>query len=135
MRVLCWIVAARRKFPNAPIALKNIDIKSAYQQCHLNAVTAMQTITQLPNKDLGIIMLCLTFGGAPCPFEWNILAESIRNLANKILFNKDWNPLIDYAPSHHLVPAIVLLDASISFAEGAELTVEIPVDPRGTRDI
>jgi hypothetical protein len=28
-----------------------------------------------------------------------------------------------------------LLDASIPFAEGAELIVDIPVDPRGTRDV
>ena len=69
MRLLCWIVAARKKFPNKPIALQKIDIKSAYCQCHLNAITAMQTITQLPDDDLGIIMLQLTFGGAPCPLE------------------------------------------------------------------
>jgi hypothetical protein len=29
MRLLCWIVAAQRKFPNAPIVLQKIDIKSA----------------------------------------------------------------------------------------------------------
>jgi hypothetical protein len=74
MQLLCWIVVARRKFPKAPIVLQKIDIKSAYRQCHLNAITAMQTITQLPDNKLGIIMLCLTFGGTPCPFEWNILS-------------------------------------------------------------
>ncbi len=135
MRLLCWIVATRRKFPNAPIALQKINIKSAYQQCHLNAITAMQTITQLPRKDLGIIMLCLTFGGAPCPLEWNILSESIRDLANKILFNKNWNPLTNYTPSQHLVQAMALLDASIPFEEGAKLIVEIPVDPQGTKSV
>ncbi len=57
MRLLCWIVAARRKFPNAPIALQKIDIKSAYRRCHLNAITAMKTITQLLDDELGIIML------------------------------------------------------------------------------
>jgi hypothetical protein len=57
-------VAARRKFPKAPISLQKIDIKSAYRRCHLNAITAMQTFTQLPDNELGIIMLCLTFGGA-----------------------------------------------------------------------
>jgi hypothetical protein len=41
MQLLCWIVAARRKFPKAPIALQKIDIKSAYRWCHLNAITAM----------------------------------------------------------------------------------------------
>jgi hypothetical protein len=57
MCLLCWIVAAQRKFPDAPIVLQKIDIKSAYCQCHLNAITAMQTITQLPDDELGIIIL------------------------------------------------------------------------------
>jgi hypothetical protein len=135
MRLLCWIGAARRRFPNAPIALQKTDIKSAYQWCHLNAITAMQTITQLPDKDLVVIMLHPTFGGIPSPFEWNILLESIGDLANKILFNKDWNLLIDYAPSQHSVTAMAPLDASIPFAEGTELIVEIPIDPRGTGNI
>ena len=95
----------------------------------------MQTITQLPDNKLGIIMVCLTFGGAPCLFEWNILSESIRDLANKILFDENWDPLTNYAPSQHLVPAMELLDASIPFAEGADLIVDIPVDPRGTREV
>ncbi len=69
MRLLCWIVAAQRKFPNKPIVIQKIDIKSAYQLCHLNATTAIQTITQFPDKELAIIMLWLTFRGAPCPFE------------------------------------------------------------------
>jgi hypothetical protein len=135
MLLLCWIVAVRRKFPKAPIALQKIDIKSAYRRCHLNAITAMQTITQLPDNELGIIMLCLTFGGAPCPFKWNILSESIRHLANKIFFDENWDLLTDYAPSQHLVPAMELLIVSIPFAEGADLIVDIPVDPRGTIDV
>jgi hypothetical protein len=89
MQLLCWIVAARRKFPNAPNVLQKINIKFAYKRCHLNTITAMQTITQLPDDELGIIMLCLTFGGAPCPFEWNILSESIHDLANEILFDNN----------------------------------------------
>ncbi len=136
MRLLCWIVAARKKkFPQAPIALQKIDIKSAYRRCHLNATTAIQTITQLPANKLGIIMLCFTFGGTPCPFKWNILAESIRDLANEILFNNNWNPLTNYAPSQHLVPSIDIVDASIPFTEGADLIVNIPVDPRGIGDV
>jgi hypothetical protein len=81
MQLLSWIEAACCKFPNKPIVIQKIDIKLAYQRCHLNAVTAIQTITQLPEEELANIMLRLTFGGAPCPFEWNIISESIRNLA------------------------------------------------------
>ena len=46
-----------------------IDYKSAYRQCHLNADTAIQTCTQLPEEDLAIVALHLTFGGAPGPYE------------------------------------------------------------------
>jgi hypothetical protein len=135
MRLLCWIVAARRKFPNRPIALKKIDIKSAYRRCHLNTITAMQTITQLPEDELGIIMLRLTFGGAPCLFEWNIISESIRGLANEILFDENRDPLEIHARCQHLMPAMKLLDDSIAYAEGRELIVDIPVDARGTGDV
>jgi hypothetical protein len=135
MRLLCWIVLARRKFPQAPIALQKIDIKLAYRQCHLNAITAMQTITLLPKDDLGIIMLRLTFGGTPCPFEWNILSASICNLANEILFEDNWDPRTNYAPSQNLVPEMKLMDALIPFAEGSNLIVDIPVDPRGIGDV
>ncbi len=134
MRLLCWVLAARRK-PKAPIALQKIAIKSAYWRCHLNATTAIQTITQLSNNKLGIIMLCLTFGGTPCLFEWNILLEIIRDLANEILFDENWDSLTNYTPSQHLVPAMELLDTSIPFAEGADLIVDILIDPRGTGDI
>ncbi len=95
----------------------------------------MQTITQLPDNELGIIMLRLTFGGAPCPFEWNIISESIRNLANEILFDEIWDPRTVHAPCQHLVPDMRLMDDSIPFAKGGELIVDIPVDARGTGDV
>jgi hypothetical protein len=135
MQLLSWIVAARRKFPNKPIVVQKIDIKSAHQRCHLNAATAIQMITQLPDEELAIIMLRLTFGGAPCPFEWNIISESIRDLANAILYDHSWDPHSDYVPCQHLVSPINLMDDSIPFAAGAEQIVNIPVDPQGTSDV
>jgi hypothetical protein len=135
VRLLSWIVAARQKFPNKSIVIQKIDIKLAYQRCHLNTATAIQTITQLPDEELAIIMLRLTFGGAPCPFEWNIICKSIHNLANTILYDNSWDPHSDYAPCQHLVPPIDLMDNSIPFAEGTEQIVNIPVDPRGMGNV
>jgi hypothetical protein len=129
MRLLSWIVVAHHKFPNKPIMIQKINIKLANQRCHLNAATAIQTITQLPEEELAIIMLRLTFGGAPCPFEWNIISESIRDLANTILYDNSWDPISDYAPCQHLVPPIELIDESVPFAKGTEKIVNIPVDP------
>ena len=129
MQLLCWIVAAQRKFPNKPILIQKIEVKLAYQWCHLNTITAIQTITQLPDKELAIIMLRLTFEGASCPFEWNIISQSIRDLANAILHNNSWDSHSDYAPCQHLVSPLDLIDQAIPFAKGAEQIVDIPVDP------
>ncbi len=95
----------------------------------------MQTITQLPDDELGIIMLRLTFGGAPCLFEWNIISKSIRDLANEILFDEIWDPRTVHAPCQHLVPDMRLMDDSIPFAKGGELIVDIPMDARGMGDV
>jgi hypothetical protein len=52
-----WAVAARRKYPNKRILATKLEIKAAYRQCHLNAMTAIQTCTQLPTKGLALMML------------------------------------------------------------------------------
>ena len=80
-------------------------------------------------------MLCLTFGGAPCPFKWDIISESIRDLANAILHDDTWDPTTLFAPCQHLVPVMILMDDSIPFADGAEQIVDIPIDPRGTGNV
>jgi hypothetical protein len=77
-----WAVAARRKYPTQHILASKIDCKSAYQQGTLHIKTAHLTATQLPKDELAIITLCLTFSGAPCLLKWEILLETICNLAN-----------------------------------------------------
>jgi hypothetical protein len=76
---------ARRQYPGQKILATKIDYKLAYRRGILHFTMALQTATQLPDDDLAIITLQLTFGGAPCPFEWGIMSESICNLANELL--------------------------------------------------
>jgi hypothetical protein len=80
-------------------------------------------------------MLWLTFGGAPCPFEWNIISESIHGLANTILHNYSWDPHSDYLPCQHLVPPINLIDETVPFSEGAEQMTLIPAYPQEMGDV
>ncbi len=87
-----YAVAARKKYPNRRIMGTKIDYKSAYCRCHLNWLTAIQTITQLPDKEIAIILLQLTFGGSPGPYEWGVISKSICNLANALLLDDNWNP-------------------------------------------
>ena len=83
-RLANFAVAARRKHPNCRILATKVDYKSAYRCCHLNHETAVQTITQLPEDNMAIISLQLTFGGLPCPFEWGVISESVCDLANAL---------------------------------------------------
>jgi hypothetical protein len=109
-----------------------VDYKSAYRRCHLNEKIAVQSITQLPDEKLALISLRLTFGGAPCPYEWGVISESVCDLANALLHDDDWDPQHLSAPT--TPPPRDALDDSIPFGIGKPLIVDIPVDPRGTVD-
>jgi hypothetical protein len=64
-----WAVAARGCFPTRRILATKLDVKAPYRRCHLNAKMAVQTCTTLSSEGLTLMMLCLTFSGAPFPSE------------------------------------------------------------------
>ena len=128
-------MAARIKFPGERTLASKIDYKSAYRRCHLSTSTAIQTCTQLPDDDLAIIALRLTFGGAPGPYEWGVISESICDLAIAIMQDPNWNPSLLQSPEGKLVPPPTCLDESVPVAEGRDLIVDIPVDAKGTADV
>ena len=134
-RLINWAVAARNPYPNKKVLTTKLNVKAAYQRCHLDAMIATQTCTQHPSKGIALLMLQLTFGGAPCPSEWGSIAESICDLTNAILLNDDWNLLSLILPAQHLVPNKIILEDGILFGIGRDLIVDIPVDPRGTVDL
>ncbi len=129
-RLINFMVAAHRKYPDKRLLATKIDYKSAYQRCHLNHETAAQTITQLPEEELAIISLRLTFGGAPCPYEWSVISESVCDLANALLHDDNWDPTNLSSPSG--VPPLSTLDDNAPFGIGRKQIVDIPIDPRGT---
>ena len=91
-RIINWAVAARRRFPGRRILASKIDFKSAYRRCHLNAKTAVQTCTQLPDEGVAVVALRLSFGGRPCPFEFCVASETVCDLTNTLLHSDEWNP-------------------------------------------
>jgi hypothetical protein len=104
LRLINWVVAARRKYPNWRILTKKDDFKSAYCQMHLNWETAARTVTQLPENDLALMSLRLTFGGLPGLFEWGIILETFYNLTTAIRLNDNWEPMKTFGRNQHLVP-------------------------------
>ena len=88
------------------------------------------------NCQLGRMRLRLSFSGKPCPYMWGVFSKTICDLANAILFNNNWDPFDLLAPNQQpLVPPRVLLDNNIPFGAGAELIVDIPINPRGSHDV
>ena len=134
-RLINWALAARRKYPNRRILAAKIDYKSAYRRGILHYETALKTATQLPNDDLAIITLRLTFGGAPCPFEWGIMSETICDLANELLKCDDWEPRTLHASVQADIPPRECFNDDVPFATGRELIVDVDVDPRGYADV
>ncbi|KAL9183869.1 hypothetical protein ACHAXT_004725 [Thalassiosira profunda] len=135
MRIINRAVQLRRKFPGVPILASKIDYKSAYRRCHISPETSVQTVTQLPDLNLAIVALRQTFGGTAGPYEWGCISESICDLANEILRCDKWEPRALHAPRPELVPPKLLLDEDVPYAEGRELIVDIPADPRGAADV
>jgi hypothetical protein len=78
--------------------------------------------------------LWLTFGGAPGPNEWSILAEPICNLATSLTQDENWDPSVSKSRSQSLVP-LPEFELHTLFGEGKDLIVNIPVDPKGTHDV
>ena len=79
-----------------------------------------------------MMSLRLTFGGAPGPYEWSVISETVCDLTTAMKHNKNWDPMMLFGKNHHLVPPPKFLNDSIPFVEGLKLIVEIDINPRGT---
>eukprot|EP00956_Cyclotella_meneghiniana_P025476 scaffold53298_cov92-Cyclotella_meneghiniana.AAC.1 len=91
-RIINWVVAARRKYPGVKIFACKVDYKSAFRRVHLAWKTALQTCTHLPEAEIAILALRLTFGGSPCPAEWSAISELANDLTTAIMQHPDWDP-------------------------------------------
>jgi hypothetical protein len=90
-RIVNWAISAQQKFSKSPIQASKFDFKSAFRRCHLNVASAVQTCTQLVEINILLMMLRLSFGEKPCPFEWDVISKSICDLANAILHDDSWD--------------------------------------------
>ena len=68
---------------------KKDNVKLAYRRMHLSWDTATQTVTQIPDLRLALMMLRLSFGGAPGPFEFSVASEMLCDLINAIKHNNE----------------------------------------------
>jgi hypothetical protein len=99
---------------------------------YLSWDTAIQTVTQIPQLLLALMILCLSFGCAPGPFKLSMALEILWDMTIAIMHNTEWNPYKPHGRNQHLVPPLEFLDNLIPFTKDLQLIVDIPVDPRGT---
>jgi len=122
----------RGLYPDKQILATKIDYKSAYWRGHLHWSMALKTCTQLPDNEFAIITLRLTYGGAPCPYKWGVISETICDLANELIKCDDWDPLALHASVQQQIPPREYLPDDVPFAKARKLIVDIPVDPHGS---
>jgi hypothetical protein len=89
-------------------------------------------VTQLPELELALMSLQLTFDGAPGLYKWSVISENICNLTTVIKHNKRWDPATLFGRNQHLVLPPKFLNDLIPFADDLELIVEIDINPQGT---
>jgi hypothetical protein len=102
---------------------------------HLNGETAVNACIQLPEQDLVLMYLRLTFGGKPCPSEWGAISETVCNLSNAIVSMPEWDPETLFNPQSLELPKPKFLPDDIEIAKARELVVDIPVKDTGYADV
>jgi hypothetical protein len=99
-RIFNCAVAAGGLYPDTRILATKINYKSAYRRGHLHWLMALQTCLQLSSNELTIITLHLTFGRAPCLYEWGVISETICDIANELIKCDNWDPVTLHASAN-----------------------------------
>ena len=127
------IVGLRMQHPEARILQTKSDLKSAYCRLHYSMCTACQSMAAINNFVL--LALCFTFGGAANPSQWSDVSELICDLANDIVHNIGWDPLMLRSPHQDLISVAPSLEApKILMAQASALAVELPPDDEPKSD-
>ena len=136
-RTIHYTVRCRMRHPRRWIWISKIDWKSAYCRQHLNAKTAIKSLTQLCIKGITLLLaaLRLTFGGNPFPSEWRCISKTIVDLATDILHCGEWDPSEMHSPLQHMMPEPKPLPPHIPFAPSKSLIVALPPEDHGKVDV
>ncbi len=137
LRVIHYIVALRRKYPNRKIWLRKEDFKSAFRRLHLNAKTALRSAVRVKigGEWYIVVSLRMPFGGSPCPSEFAVVADLVTDTINDLLEDQFWDHSSVCSPNCSKVPKPVPLPENIPYAKARELSVEIPLESKSKADV
>jgi hypothetical protein len=127
LRFIHVIIALRSRHPHEHILLTKVDLKAAYRRLHYSAAMAVQACVLVSN--LLLVALRLTFGGAANPSQWSDVSELVFDLANDLVRNSGWDPVLHTSPHQHLIAdRIELQPPSVPFVPARAVTVSYPDD-------
>jgi hypothetical protein len=98
-------------------------------------LTALQTVNQIPEDNIALIIPCPMFDGTPGPFKWGVVSETVCDLANKLLKCNNWDSLTLHSSVQQEISTRQYLNDNIPFPEGRELIVNVPIDHQGYADV
>ena len=113
-----WVVAARQKYPNQRILASKSRLHISLPNMPFKCQDGNSNLHTAPGEKLAVVALRLTFGGAPGPYKWGVMSESMCNLAMAILHDNNWKPDNLYAPNSDLVLSKNVLGKNIPFRVG-----------------
>jgi hypothetical protein len=137
-RFLHMIVASRHQWPTIPLLMAKLDWKTAYQHIHLVGPTAAQSIIStcgLQDDPMGLVALCVTFGGSPGPSVFSELSETVTDLSNALCLDPTWTPGHPASQFDHLIACPPVPPATPAMAQARPLSVPVAVAPRGCLDV
>ena len=91
---------SKRQIELAERQIEHADGQIELRRGHLHWSMALQTCPQLPSDELTIITLHLTFGRAPCLYEWGVISETICDIANELIKCDNWDPVTLHASAN-----------------------------------
>ena len=132
-RLVHYILSLRTQYPSQRVFLSKIYWKSVYRRAHVHWSTAIQSMSQ--DGSFLHIALRATFGGAPNPYDWSVISESVTDLANLLMNDPEWDPTTTHSPIQHQLPPNAPLDAIIPFAQALPTVVSAPIDCCAKTDV
>ncbi len=132
-RLINCIVNTCQLLPETKIFLYKINLDAAYRRCSLLSLTSWESMTTYDS--LLLVALWMTFGGSPCLNLWEVLSETIADVANSILHNPVWDHNHLYDPMSDSIDSPKTLLDDIPFQRARDVAVVLPDNLGGYIDI
>ena len=134
-RLIHYIVDFRHHHPDTALYISKSDYKAAYRRLHQAHHHAIQCGLIL-DENVILILLRMSFGGAPNPNFWSDISEMACDLVNELLCSRDWSPeeFIPYLPCDMPEPELAPPDAP-PLQQAVRPSVRIEMNEFGICDV